>query len=76
MTVPLPKLTAPELRRRLMRLGFVEDRQRGSHLILKHSGDPSRYAVVTVHSKGIVPPGTLKHILTTTRISPEDLIDA
>lgn len=76
MTTPLPRLSAPELRRKLLRLGFVEDRQRGSHLILKHPGDPSRYAVVSVHSKGIVPPGTLKHILTTARISPEDLVDA
>jgi hypothetical protein len=33
VTIPLPRLSAPELRRRLLRLGFVEDRQKGSHLL-------------------------------------------
>jgi len=35
VTIPLPRLSAPELRRKLLRLGFVEDRQKGSHLILR-----------------------------------------
>jgi len=76
VTIPLPHLSAPELRRKLLRLGFVEDRQKGSHLILRHRDDPSRYAVVSIHSRGIVPPGTLKHILTTAGIDPEDLAGA
>jgi predicted RNA binding protein YcfA (HicA-like mRNA interferase family) len=76
VTIPLPRLSAPELRRKLLRLGFVEDRQKGSHLILRHRDDPSRYAVVSIHSRGVVPPGTLKHILTTAGIEPEELAGA
>jgi predicted RNA binding protein YcfA (HicA-like mRNA interferase family) len=41
VTIPLPRLSAPELRRKLLRLGFVEDRQKGSHLILRHRDDPN-----------------------------------
>ncbi|MCL6521918.1 MAG: type II toxin-antitoxin system HicA family toxin [Firmicutes bacterium] len=70
---PLPRLTASELRRALHRLGFVEDRQRGSRLILRCRDDPGRYAVLPVHSRGVIPPGTLHHILRTAQIRPEDL---
>jgi predicted RNA binding protein YcfA (HicA-like mRNA interferase family) len=35
-----------------LHLGFVEDRQKGSHLILRHRDDPSRYAVVSIHTGG------------------------
>jgi len=76
VTIPLPRLSAPELRRRHLQLGFVEDRQKGSHLILRHRDDPSRYAVVSIHSRGVVPSGTLKHILATAGIEPEELAGA
>jgi predicted RNA binding protein YcfA (HicA-like mRNA interferase family) len=55
VTIPLPRLSAPELRRKLLRLGFLEDRQKSSHLILRHRDDPSRYAVVSIHSRKKVP---------------------
>ena len=71
---PLPRPTAAALLRALKRLGFVEERQRGSHLVLRHHDDPSRFAVVAVHSQGTIPPGTLKSILASTRLSSEDLV--
>ncbi len=74
--VTLPRLRAPELRRKLFRLGFVEDRQKGSHVVLKHRDDPSRYAVLSMHSQATVPPGTLKHILETARVTAEELVDS
>lgn len=44
MTIPPPRLSAPELRRKLLGLGFVEDRQKGCHLIL--SGADRNYGDV------------------------------
>ncbi len=70
---PLPRLSATELKAKLLRMDFVIDRQKGSHLVLRHQDDPSRFAVVAMHSEGIVPPGTLKAILTTARVTAEEL---
>ncbi|HUW64359.1 MAG TPA: type II toxin-antitoxin system HicA family toxin [Spirochaetia bacterium] len=72
----LPRITAPELRRKLIRLGFVEDRQRGSHLVLRYKDNPARFAVVAMHSRGAIPPGTLSHILATAQVSVEELNEA
>ena len=73
---PLPRLTVRELLAKLERLGFVRDRQTGSHFIIRHKEDPGRFAVVAVHSRRVIPPGTLKHILATARVSAEMLDDA
>ena len=73
---PLPRLSATELRRRLLRLGFIVDRQKGSHIILRHRDDATRYAVLAMHSSGTIPLGTLQQILRTTRVDPVQLMDA
>jgi predicted RNA binding protein YcfA (HicA-like mRNA interferase family) len=44
----LPSLTARKVVRALKRAGFVEDRQRGSHLVLMHPETKAR-TVVPVH---------------------------
>jgi predicted RNA binding protein YcfA (HicA-like mRNA interferase family) len=45
----LPAISARELVRFLKRQGFVEDRQRGSHLVLFHP-ETNRTVVVPMHS--------------------------
>ncbi len=45
----LPSLTARKVVRALKRAGFVEDRQKGSHLILIHPESNAR-TVVPMHS--------------------------
>ncbi len=45
----IPALTATKVIRALKRAGFVEDRQRGSHMILIHPTTKAR-TVVPVHS--------------------------
>lgn len=45
----LPALTARKAIRALKRAGFVEDRQRGSHLILYHPQTKAR-TVVPIHT--------------------------
>jgi predicted RNA binding protein YcfA (HicA-like mRNA interferase family) len=54
----------------LERLGFVLDRQRGSHAIFRHAD--GRMVVVPMHP-GNIPPGTLRGILTDIGLMGEDL---
>lgn len=43
---PLPRLTARELLQKLRRLGFIDVRQNGSHLLIRHFSNPQRYAII------------------------------
>lgn len=73
---PLPRLTARELLQKLERLGFVRVRQSGSHVLIRHRDNPQRFAVIPMHSQRTIPPGTLRHILTATQVSVDELNDA
>ncbi len=73
---PLPRLTARELLQKLHRLGFIDVRQNGSHLLIRHFSNPQRYAIIPIHSRGTIPPGTLKHILDSAQVPIEMLEDA
>ena len=58
----LPSLTARQVIRALKRAGFVEDRQKGSHLILIHP-DTNARSVVPVHSGRTIKGPLLRAIL-------------
>ena len=62
MSKKLPALTAKQLIRFLKKQGFVEDRQSGSHLTLKHL-TKNRTATVPVHTGTDIGKGLLKKIL-------------
>jgi predicted RNA binding protein YcfA (HicA-like mRNA interferase family) len=66
--------TARELRTALLRAGFVELRQRGSHLRLQRIERGGRLNLVTLpmHS-GDVPPGTTRAILREAGLTEADL---
>jgi predicted RNA binding protein YcfA (HicA-like mRNA interferase family) len=49
--------------RALERAGFFVARTRGSHRIMAHRDDSSRYAIVPVHGNKDLKPGTLRNIL-------------
>jgi predicted RNA binding protein YcfA (HicA-like mRNA interferase family) len=53
-------LSGRDVRKALERIGFVFQRQKGSHMILRRENPVSR-VVVPDHSR--VRPGTLRHIL-------------
>lgn len=57
----LPPMSARELIRALIALGFIEDHQTGSHRVFYHSGSGKR-AVVAYHL-GDIPKGTLSSVL-------------
>jgi len=55
-----PRITAKKLVGVLLKNGFVFDRQRGSHILLRSSD--GKMTVIPMHA-GIIPIGTLKAIL-------------
>ena len=67
-----PALTARKLIRALKAHGFVEDRQKGSHLTLVHPVT-QKTVTIPVHSGADIGKGLLNHILKVAEISPEEL---
>jgi len=63
-------LSGKDLRRALERIGFVFQRQRGSHLILRRD-DPYSRVVVPDHKRLRI--GTLRQILNEAGLTPQDL---
>ncbi|MGH9682769.1 MAG: type II toxin-antitoxin system HicA family toxin [Candidatus Acidiferrales bacterium] len=72
MTPKIPVISGEELIRALGKFGYVQVRQRGSHVRLRHSSDPQRKPVtVPLHSS--IAFGTLRNILRDARITIEQL---
>jgi predicted RNA binding protein YcfA (HicA-like mRNA interferase family) len=57
----LPRVSGREVVRALRRIGYVEDRQRGSHIVLRQAAPPHRRITVPDHKE--VAKGTLRAIL-------------
>lgn len=68
----LPVLKQKEVIKRFQKLGFVKDRQSGSHVILYHSQTKQR-ATIPLHVRDL-PKGTLQAILNQTGVSVEDFL--
>jgi len=68
----LPQVSGQRVVRALEKAGFVVRRQKGSHVILVHSSDLTRRAVVPLHGSKPVKPGTLRAILKGVAISTEE----
>jgi len=71
----LPHLSGREIIRALEQLGFVQVRQRGSHVVMKKSiPEGSIGCVVPLH--GEVALGTLRSILKQARVSVDEFMEA
>jgi len=71
--VKLPTdISDQELVRALQRIGFVVNRQRGSHIVLRRD---SPYARVVVPDHKRIRPGTLRQILTEADLTVEQLLE-
>ena len=70
----LPSLTARKVIRALKRAGFVEDRQRGSHLMLMHPENKAR-TVVPVHSGWTIKVPPLRASVRDANLSVEEFIE-
>jgi predicted RNA binding protein YcfA (HicA-like mRNA interferase family) len=69
----LPSLTARRVVRALKRVGFVEDRQRGSHLILVHPTTRAR-TVVPIHPGKPIKEPLLRAIIRDARLSIDEFL--
>jgi predicted RNA binding protein YcfA (HicA-like mRNA interferase family) len=69
----LPSLTARKVIPALKRAGFVEDRQRGSHLVLIHPESKAR-TVVPVHPSRTIKEPVLRAIIRDANLSVDKFI--
>ena len=70
----LSSLTARKVVRALKRAGFVEDRQKGSHLILIHPDKKVR-TVVPVHSGRTIKEPLLRAIVRDANLSVDEFME-
>jgi predicted RNA binding protein YcfA (HicA-like mRNA interferase family) len=70
----LPSLTARKVVRALKRAGFVEDRQRGSHLVLTHPVTHAR-TVVPIHSGRTIKEALLRAIIRDANLTVNEFLE-
>jgi len=69
--VRLPVVSGRDLIRAFGKLGYVVDRQRGSHVVLRHAEPPFRRVTVPDHKE--IARGTLRALLRQVGLRVEDL---
>jgi predicted RNA binding protein YcfA (HicA-like mRNA interferase family) len=69
----LPRVSGREVVKALSKVGYEEDRQRGSHIILRQAMSPHRRIVVPDHNE--VAKGTLRAIIRQTGLTVEEFRD-
>ncbi len=69
----LPAVTGPEAIRAIAKVGFVLDRIRGSHHILRRPGHP-RILAVPVPGSQPIPSGTLRGLIRAAGLSVAEFI--
>ncbi len=73
MSKELPALRAREVVRILQRAGFVEWRQKGSHLTMYRASD-HRALTVPVHFSKTVPKGTLRAVIKQAGLTTDEFL--
>lgn len=68
----IPPMKPKDVAKKFQKLGYVKDRQSGSHMILYHPTHKQR-AVIPLHLKDL-PKGTLLAILKETGVSKEEFL--
>jgi len=66
----LPRVSGREVVKALAKVGYEQDRQRGSHIILRRETYPHRRVVVPDHKE--VAKGTLKGIIRETGLTVDE----
>jgi predicted RNA binding protein YcfA (HicA-like mRNA interferase family) len=66
----LPRVSGREVVKALLTVGYEHDRQRGSHIILRHPTYPHRRIVVPDHKE--IAKGTLRSIIRETGLTVDE----
>ncbi|NUQ64682.1 MAG: type II toxin-antitoxin system HicA family toxin [Pirellulales bacterium] len=69
----LPRVSGREVVRALQKIGYAQDRQRGSHIVLRHVDPPHRRLTVPDHQE--VAKGTLRAIIRQAGLTVEEFTD-
>ena len=68
----LPTVSGRDAIRLFERLGYEQDRQRGSHIVLRHTDPPHRRLVVPVHKS--LAKGTLRALIREAGLTVDEFI--
>ena len=66
----LPRISGREVVKALTRIGYEQDRQRGSHIILRQSSYPHRRITVPDHKE--IAKGTLQAVIRETGLTVDE----
>ena len=69
----LPVVSGRELVRALEKAGYLSDRQKGSHIVLRQTEPPFRRVTIPDHKE--LAKGTLRAILRQVGLTPDELTD-
>ena len=69
----LPVVSGRQLVRALRKTGYLVDRQKGSHIVLRHTEPPFRRVTVPDHKE--VAKGTLRAILREAGLTSDELVE-
>jgi predicted RNA binding protein YcfA (HicA-like mRNA interferase family) len=69
----IPRISGREVVKALKKLGYEQDRQRGSHIILRQTVSPFRRVTVPDHRE--VAKGTLRSIIRETGLTVSEFAD-
>lgn len=69
----LPLVTAKELEKVLLKLGFVFKRKRGSHAFYRHPD--GRYTTIPHHRRRVIARPLLRQILNQINLTPREYLD-
>ena len=75
MSSKLPTPSGKDIIRALKRADFFVDRVKGSHHVLVHETDKTRFVIVPVHGNRSVKRGTFKNILKQAKLSVEEFLE-
>ena len=69
----LPVLSGRNLIKAFVKLGYVQDNRRGSHIVLRHQDPPHRRLTIPDHQE--IAKGTLKNIIREAGLTLEELLE-
>ena len=69
----LPRISGREVVKSLTKIGYEQDRQRGSHIILRQTASPHRRVTVPDHKE--IAKGTLRAIIRETGLTVDEFKD-
>lgn len=68
----LPRVSASEIVKALMKIGYVFSRQKGSHIILLHR---EKHSIVVVPNRKELPKGTLRSIINQANLTVDEFLE-